>query len=185
MSSQTALALQHKATVDSCQTNMVQLQQNTDRLDTDNQDLNSRLVDLQATVDQMHRQHDLWAWRLAALLHWQRRGASQLRGIMQAWAAVACAAAREHQENREQQSGSGMTTTAACYHDQTYRNGSDVAERLPEPQPHAMDGWSHHNRRLLGCCFRGDACCCIAAVYKESTQTNSICLTAMFGNGLL
>ena len=158
LSSQSALALHQKAALDSCQTDRVQLQESAHRLDTDNQVLKSRLVDLQATADQRQRQHDLWAWRLASLQHWRRHGAAKLHSIMQAWAAVACATAHELQEDQVQQFGSGVTTAAACGHNRTHLHRSNGAERLSEQQPHAMDGWRYHNRRLLGCCFRGDAC---------------------------
>ena len=166
LSSQTALALQQKAALDSCQTDRVQLQESALRLDTDNQVLKSRLVDIQATANQRQRQHDLWAWHLAGLLHWRRHGASQLHSIMQAWASVAYGAAHELQDDQVQHFRPGVTTADACCHNGTHQHKSNGAERLSEQGSHAMDGWRYHNRRLLGCCFRGDALCCMPTVYE-------------------
>jgi len=48
------------------------------------------------------------------------------------------------------QHGSGMAVADACRLNQT----RECAEQV-----NVKDGWRHHDRRLLGCCFRGDCSC--------------------------
>lgn len=84
---------------------------------------------------------------MAELLHWRRSGFSDLRHVMQAWAALVSPA-----DHRMLQHGSGMAVAGICHLNQTQERAEQV---------NVKDGWRHHDRRLLGCCFRGDCPCAI------------------------
>ncbi|KAL0033226.1 hypothetical protein WJX79_010565 [Trebouxia sp. C0005] len=81
---------------------------------------------------------------LAKLLHWRRSGFSELRRVMQAWAALVTSA-----DHQMLQHGSGVAVAGICHLNLTQEH----AERL-----NVKDGWRHHDRRLLGCCFREWLC---------------------------
>ena len=147
LSSQAASALQSKSALRSCQAECSQLEETTATFRSNEQQWRSQVAAVQADRDQMGRQHRVWGRRMAELLHWRRSGFSDLRRVMQAWAALV--SSPDHQTL---QHGSKVAVADTCKINWT---------RGYTEQVKVKDGWRHHNRRLLGCCFRGDCPCAI------------------------
>ena len=142
LSSQAASALQSKSALRSCQADCSQLEETIATFKSDEQQWRNQVAAVQAHRDQMGRQHWVWGRRLAELLHWRRSGFSELRRVMQAWAVLVSSP-----DHRMLQHGSGVVVADTCHLKRTQA----CAERV-----NVNDGWRHHDRRLLGCCFRGD-----------------------------
>jgi len=147
LSSQAASALQSKLALRSCQADCSQLEENIATFKSNEQQWRNQVAAVQADRDQMGRQHQVWGRRLAELLHWRRSGVSELRHVMQAWAALVSSP-----DHRMLQNDSGMAVTDACHLKRTQERAG---------RGNVKDGWRHHDRRLLGCCFRGDCPCAI------------------------
>lgn len=127
--------------------------------------LQAAMDSLQAQSRQLQTRHQEWAWQLAALLHWKRQGAMQLRKLLQSWAMLT--AASRSRRAAATASHRGMIRSsceASCkkHGDEVSGGAQTLAEpsycaagaenRLEGPMP---DGWAHHDRRMLGGCFRG------------------------------
>ncbi len=145
LSSQAASALKSKSAFKSCQADCSQLEETIATFKSDQQQQRNQIAAVQADRDQMGRKHQVWGRCVAELLHWRRSGFSELRRVMQAWAALVSSA-----DHQMLQHGSGMAVADACRLNQT----RECAEQV-----NVKDGWRHHDRRLLGCCFRGDCSC--------------------------
>jgi hypothetical protein len=146
LSSQAASALQSKSALRSCQADCSQLEETIATFKSNEQQWRSQVAAVQADRDQMGRQHRVWGRRLAELLHWRRSGFSGLRRVMQAWAALVSSPHYRLQHDSE------MAVADTCHLNWT---------RGYAEQVEVKDGWRHHDRRLLGCCFRGDCPCAI------------------------
>ncbi|DBA72766.1 TPA: hypothetical protein ACH3X2_010157 [Trebouxia sp. C0005] len=144
LSSQAVSALQSKSALRSCQADCSQLEEAIANFRSNEQQWRSQVAAVQAEDDQMGRQHQVWGRSLAKLLHWRRSGFSELRRVMQAWAALVTSA-----DHQMLQHGSGVAVAGICHLNLTQEH----AERL-----NVKDGWRHHDRRLLGCCFREWLC---------------------------
>lgn len=136
---------------------------------------------LQAAIDSLqerskllHSRHQQWGWKLAFLMHWKRQGALQLRRVLHSWARLS-AASRSHPEpasrkhfarnSCEASDTEGDSVIEAC--PGTYLTADqDVEEarcRARLGLEDSVDGicvvTDHHDRRLLGVCFRGNRAC--------------------------
>lgn len=133
--------------------------------------LQAAMDSLQAQSRQPRSQHKRCAWQLAALWHWKRQGARQLRKLLHSWAmltaasrsrrAAATASLRDIIRNSCKASCKGheadVSGAQRCQKEhslveQSYRCTAGAEEQLEGPMP---DGWAHHDRRMLGGCFRG------------------------------
>ncbi|DBB04631.1 TPA: hypothetical protein ACH3X1_012696 [Trebouxia sp. C0004] len=136
--------LQRLQTELSCQADCSQLEETIATFKSNEQQWRRQIAAVQADRDQMGRQHRVWGRSLAELLHWRRSGFSELRRVMQAWAALV--SSPDHQVL---QHGSGMAVAKACH----LNRSQECAEEV-----NVKDGWRHHDRQLLGCGVRGWLC---------------------------
>lgn len=141
----------------------------------DQASLQAAMDSLQVQSRQLHRRHQHWAWQLAALLHWKRQGALQLRKLLHSWATLTAASRPDrpttlHKESIRSKSeashtgrivsvseapgylGAQSATEEACY-------TAGAEDGLPGLRP-VPDGWAHHDRRVLGACFTGNTHAC-------------------------
>lgn len=125
---------------------------------------------LQTQCEQLHSRHRHWAWQLAALLHWKRHGALQMRKLLHSWALLT-AATRSHQSTALSR-GSIRSTGGVFYtghmdnisqalgcqraHSLARRASctAGAEDELPGLRP-VPNGCAHHDRRALGACFTG------------------------------
>lgn len=137
--------------------------------------LQAALDSLQAQSRQLHHQHKRWAWQLAALLHWKRQGARQVRKLLHSWARLT-AASRSRRAAAATASPRGMIRNSweaarkghkddvsgaqICRKEHSLAEQSccmaGADDQLEGPMP---DGWAHHDRRTPGGCFRGTYAC--------------------------
>ena len=118
----------------------------------------------------LHRRQQHWAWQLAALLHWKLQGALQLRKILHSWATLT-AASRLHQttalhkNSTRSNGGASRTGSIAGVSEASGCRGvlslapkvsctAEEEDGLPGLPP-VPDGRTHHNRRVVGACFKG------------------------------
>lgn len=137
MSNQATLAAHQRSALNSCLTDKHQLTLAVGKLETDKQRLQAHMAALQADKGHMHRQQQVWAWRLAELLHWRQSGCAQLRRMLRAWALVTSVAAHTDPHENAQGYAAGKAGTAEAESQQL------------------SHGRGHHDWQLLGCCFRG------------------------------
>ena len=153
----------------------MQMQNITAAHQAEREGLQAHADTLQAQIWQLQGQHQQWAWQLAALLHWKRQGARRMRQVLQSWAVITAAsqslpfssekpgpanAAGAFERRLSSAVSQDHMSHMTCVHDRAQvkkvdcRAVGEAESQMQRPQP-MPDSWEHHNKRVLGTCFRG------------------------------
>lgn len=154
--------------------------------------LQAAMNSLQVQSRRLHRRHQHWGWQLAALLHWKRQGALQLRKLLHSWAMLT-AASRPHRPTAlhkhsirsnigasHKGSIASISEASGCLGAQSLAEQAcctaGAEDRLPglHPMPH---GCAHRDRRMLGACFTGAHMlaewCCVSPFLVADAASSS------------
>ena len=139
--------------------------------------LQAAIDSLQERANLLHRRHQQWASQLACLLHWKRQGAQQLRRVLHSWARLSARseshlslASQKHfprgccgasgTEGEDDPLAVGACQGAYLAVDQGEEEVPCQARLGGEAGVHVLRlATDHHDRRLLGVCFRGTHAC--------------------------